>query len=114
MRRAAAIALALMLAGCGNANTPVDPLTGAPEPSYKVPNQPQDVVFVPVLRYGRDDSTAKMEDVLGYTLTLDQCKAALRKLAAQPKTGQFAGYKPRERACYEVNRNGGQKKIAVT
>lgn len=113
---------ALYLIGCAG---PINKSTAPIQPQqnrYRIVNQPQDVVYVPVLRFRRDGSSAPIREgsaalinvTLSYALSLDACKSALAKAAQRPQAGQFAGYRPSEKLCVEVRRSGEQKPITVS
>ena len=106
---------AIMLGGCsgGQGGPPSGAMPEVQERSYRVKDQSQEVVYVPVLRFEKAEWKSRMEDTLTAALTIDACKNALAQRAKLPLTGQFAGYKITEHVCYEVTKSGTQKKIVV-
>ncbi|MGF7162711.1 hypothetical protein FHS85_004366 [Rhodoligotrophos appendicifer] len=98
----------IALAGCQTTS----PETAGP-PRISVANQTYDVVYVPVVEF-RDATGRTANDSGSATPSLDQCKLVIGTLVNRPQPTQFQGMMVSETACYEVQRDGQQRKIKLS
>lgn len=91
--------------------------TAAPDqaaaPRISVANQTYDVVYVPVVEF-RDPLTGRTaHDSGAATPSLEQCEQVVRTIVARPQPPEYQGMTVGEKACYEVPKQGPQRKIPV-
>lgn len=118
LKAGAAFALAAALAGCATSSEEQAALEAEEVPAIKDPkivvaDQSTPIVYVPVIVFRSTTSDKMMRDTYAAFPSLDQCEKAARRGAATPRPSEYDAMAIYEVSCFEVVKDGGQKKIVV-